>query len=1286
MPSDTILEVQSQRSEMSRRVEQFDWATTPLGDPEQWPQNLRTSLSLCLSSRFPILLFWGDEFRMLYNDPYIPFLGNAKHPAALGSPAAQCWSEIWPSIGPMLESVMATGQATWSYDAQFFFDRALPREEVYVTFTYGPIYAADGHTVEGVFTPCTETTEKIVSARRLETLHKLGLRPSQMGGRDDACARIAGVLADNPHDVPFAAIYSADTGPGEGGTAAPRFALLATAGLDGREAELAQPLPGWPLAEVLASGQPVDFALPALGHTLPGGAWPEPSPRARAVPLRWRGDGSVSGVAVLGASPRRPLDGAYLNFQELAASAIETAIANALAYEYERQRAEALLELDRGKTAFFSNISHEFRTPLTLLLGPLQEASTHPEVPAGVRDQLTIAHGNSMRLLRLVNALLDFAQIEAGRLRASFRPTDLAALTRDIASPFRSMIERGGLAFEVRCDALASPVHVDADLWEKIVSNLLSNAFKFTLTGAIRVRLRQEPGHAVLEVSDTGIGVSPDDLPRLFERFYRAASHGGRSMEGAGIGLALARELVQLHGGRIEAHSEPGRGTALTIRLPFGQAHLPPECLAAASSGSQRDTTRHFIEDGLPWLQDARQTAPSSHAPVLSPSSEPRGDHRFASTFGARILLADDNADMRAYLSALLGGVYAVEAVGDGAQAFEAACRERPDLVLTDVMMPNVDGFALRDALRGDARTREVPVIMLSARAGEQARIEAIDAGVDDYLVKPFSARELLARIGAVLERDAEVRERRAVQARLERRKAQVETLLDVAPVGILLVDAEFRFVEVNPAARAVLGVDATIVGRDFREVTRRIWQPAYAAEIIGIFQHALDTGERFFTPERGETRADTGTTEHYEWQVDRIVLPDGQHGLVCYFRDVSALVQGRLRLQQADRQKDEFLAMLAHELRNPLAPVRHCAELLAAAPDSAQVQAQVTPILVRQTDILGRLVEDLLEVSRVTRGLVTLRREPVPIGEIVAQATEAVLPFLDARRHRLDVSGDRTLPVLADTTRLVQCVTNLLNNAAKYTEPGGQIRIEILRRDGQAVVRVTDNGAGIAAELLPHVFRLFVQGERTPDRREGGLGIGLSVVAQLVALHDGTVAVDSDGPGRGACFEIALPLHLGQAAAALPAAPSPVSQAVRSRRVLVVDDNQDAANSLAALLETDGHQVSIAYSAEAALALAETCLPEAVLLDIGLPGMDGHEVARRMRASSALDGVQLIAVTGYGQEADRESSLSAGFDAHLVKPVAVPVLQQLLQMRDRPAPGQGAGPATRRRGGCKAS
>jgi signal transduction histidine kinase len=476
---------------MGKLIRGMDWSKTPFGAIELWPQSLRTAVSICLTSRFPILIWWGPDFHILYNDAYIPFLGEQKHPRYLGQPGRECWQEIWETIGPMLEGVYGTGEATWSDDFQFFFARKLPREEVYVTFTFGPILSADGRTVEGVFCPCTETTEKIVGARRIETLRKLGVQGLETHTIKAACEKVAAALEENPYDIPFAAIYRVDHDKR-------RAEMQSSAGFSTNA-----PLPPssldlsdgseslWPFASVIQSGQAEDVDLTEAGLRLPGGAWPEPAPKAITLPLLSSTHETVSGLVVLGVSPRRPLDADYRTFFDLVAGHIATAIANARAYEEERKRAEALAEIDRAKTVFFSNVSHEFRTPLTLMLGPLEDTLAEDGLPPQAQDRLEVARRNSLRLLKLVNTLLDFSRIEAGRIQAAYEPVDLAKFTTDLASIFRSTVERAGLEFVVDCPPLSEPVYVDREMWEKIVLNLLSNAFKFTFEGEINPQSSQ---------------------------------------------------------------------------------------------------------------------------------------------------------------------------------------------------------------------------------------------------------------------------------------------------------------------------------------------------------------------------------------------------------------------------------------------------------------------------------------------------------------------------------------------------------------------------------------------------------------------------------------------------------------------------------------------------------------------------------------------------------------------------------------------------------------------------
>ncbi|MDE3025887.1 MAG: response regulator, partial [Acidobacteriota bacterium] len=437
-----------------------------------------------------------------------------------------------------------------------------------------------------------------------------------------------------------------------------------------------------------------------------------------------------------------------------------------------------LAELDAAKTAFFSNISHEFRTPLTLMLGPLEDelAEAGDGSPAR-RLRLELALRNARRLQKLVNALLDFSRIEAGRAQACYEPTDLAALTAELASNFHSATERAGLALVIDCAPLSAPIYVDREMWEKIVLNLISNAFKHTFEGGIAVRLAPHEGGAELSVEDTGVGIASEEIPHLFERFHRVKNSASRTHEGTGIGLSLVQELVLLHRGEVRVTSELGRGSRFVVWIPGGAAHLP----AGQRGGSLRSAggrgASPYDEEAMQWLRSEPDGAADDLTVVeRSNAAAAAGDTGTpparASVAGrrARILLADDNADMRRYITRLLEGTYEVVAVADGRAALDAARLRPPDLVLCDVMMPHLDGFGLMRALRAEEGTRRLPIILLSARAGEAAAVEGLDAGADDYLVKPFAARELLARVRTNVELS---RARRAFEHELEERVAE---------------------------------------------------------------------------------------------------------------------------------------------------------------------------------------------------------------------------------------------------------------------------------------------------------------------------------------------------------------------------------------------------------------------------------------------------------------------------------------------------------------------------------
>jgi PAS domain S-box-containing protein len=761
---------------MGEVIRSIDWSQTPLGPLASWPPSLRTTVSLALNSNFPISLAWGPQHTQIYNDGYWPICAD-KHPHSMGQDFTECWASAFPVIGDAFRSALA-GTTAFLEDQRMFLDRLGYLEETFFTFSFSPIRDESGQVV-GLFHPVTETTGKMIGQRRTRTLRDLTAHGFNAQSMNDGLRLAAQTLVEAELDMPFVLFYRIDA---DGHIAS----LVAQAGLEPggiaspTTIDLTCDTTSWPLAQVVATSTGVLVNdVRARFSALICGPYPEPITNTVILPIIPPGQERPTCVMVAGVSTRLPLNESYRAFYDLLAAAVTTVIANAIAYEAERQRAEALAAIDRAKIAFFSNISHEFRTPLTLLLGPLEdELADHTnDMPPMRRARLEIAHRNSLRLLKLVNTLLDFARIEADRLEAVYEPTDLAALTIDLAGNFRSACERAGLWLRVECPPLPEPVYVDRDMWEKIVLNLLSNAFKFTARGGIAVSLRPADTVVELAVRDTGTGIPEDEVPRIFDRFHRVKGAESRTHEGTGIGLALVQELVALHNGAIRVESIHRQGSTFTVSIPFGAVHLPAARIGVAHPSATISLgARPFVEEALRWLPAPalafQAEAAPEHEPALSPSIR-RVSGTASSSLESqrpRIVWADDNADMREYVRRLLSDSYDVEAVPDGAAALAEVRRQPPDLVLADVMMPHLDGFGLLRAMRTDEYLRSIPIILLSARAGEESRIEGLEAGADDYLVKPFSARELLARVGAHTE-----------LARLRREAAQAEVFRDSA-------------------------------------------------------------------------------------------------------------------------------------------------------------------------------------------------------------------------------------------------------------------------------------------------------------------------------------------------------------------------------------------------------------------------------------------------------------------------------------------------------------------------
>lgn len=617
----------------------------------------------------------------------------------------------------------------------------------------------------------------------------------------------------------------------------------------------------------------------------------------------------------------------------------------------------------------------------------------------------------------------------------------------------------------------------------------------------------------------------------------------------------------------------------------------------------------------------------------------------------AKVLIVDDTEANRYALRRFVerAGHTVLEAETSN-KGFMLADREHPDVVILDVNLPDMDGFATCRKLKTNVNTADIPIIQVSASfVGATDQVKGLDGGADAYLTQPVEPMVLLATINAVLRAHRVERELREVQM-------QLRAAIDSAGMETFTLDwytrRMYRFTE--PAFRSQhlhsdgQSLDAFIArvhGEDQAALRARIetaivrqqyFEAEYRIEVDGAIYWRMDRGHVIDNPGSASKQ------------------------LIGVSMDVTARKAMEDALIQADRRKDEFLAMLAHELRNPLAPIRNAAQVLEHISIQNESAKPMLAVIHRQVNHMTRLVDDLLDVSRITRGKVELKLERVLLSNIIDYAVETTRPLIDARDHELllDIT-EQPLWVNGDFARLGQAIANILSNAAKYTEPRGRIELTVRVEDGEIVISIKDNGIGIPASLLPNVFDLFMQGDRTLDRSQGGLGIGLALVRSLISFHQGSVSAYSEGVGRGSEFIVRLPL----ASAAANDNTENVTAANHAvpRRVLIVDDNRDSAESMAALLRIAEHQVHIAHTGYAAMELAALHSPEFVLLDIGLPGMNGLEVARRLRELPTTAHATIIATTGYGQEDDRRRSLAAGFDHHWVKPLDPSLLERIL-------------------------
>jgi PAS domain S-box-containing protein len=1336
------------------------WETTPLGDMQEWPSNLRCAAELVLSMTRPACIFWGESLALLFNETFGTFLGAARAEYQ-GRPAAGISSELVQAVLKQAVLVLNSLQPDDPRPIQLILERNGNLEEMHFNLVLSPVPVGSGR-AGGVICILEEITGPVQEKRRAALLQRLATRLARAPSMEEALDAVSLTLEAHLSDFPFALLY-ADRKPA---------ALLACAGVT-PGSEVAPALIGedvttsWPIEEICRSSEPVFVRdLQRKFGSVAQGNWSHPPSVAVGIRIAAR-DEMEPMIFIAALSPFQPRTERLLDMLAEIAHLLGDVFGRLRRTEQLRSHAESLSDLDAAKSLFYANLSHQFRTPLTLILAPIADllAQGDTGLPKEARNILEIVERNAEKLLRLVDNLLDLSRVETGNLAPVFEPVDLSVLTREIAEVFRAPVEAAGLRYSVSASETGS-ICVDREMWEKILLNLISNALKFTREGEIGVVLEKTDQSIRLVVRDTGIGIPESEIPKVFDPYQQAAEMGARTLEGSEVSLALVKALVGLHEGTVEVESRFGEGTAFVVTFPNNLPAAPsPSGVSDISLARRADS---FVEEALRWLPQEEDELTSDE-----------GDDLNGRVLG-HVLVADDCADMRDYMRALLSPYYRVTTVPDGHEALAAAIELRPDLLLTDVAMPGLDGFGLLQALRGDSRTSTIPVIMLSGHAGEEERVEGLHAGADDYLIKPFSSRELLARVAGLL---GLASIRRESEEALRESEERFRNLADNAPfmVWVTSADGVCTFLSkswldfTGQAAETALGRgwvkavhpdDAAEWDRRFREA-RKLRQPfrmeyrlrradgeyrwvinaasprlaqdghflGYIGSVIDITEEkkkeeALRTSERLYRaigesidygvwvcdPEGRNTYASesflklVGLTQEQcsndGWL--EVLHPDDRERTMSAWRECARtggnwdiehrfkgvdgawhpilargvpvrnatgeitawaginLDIGRLKdveneLREMDQRKDEFLAVLAHELRNPLAPLRNCVELIQMARNEPDEVDYALGVMERQLGQMVRLIDDLLDVSRISRGKIELKKEILDLNSVLRSAIETSKPLIKQGEHELTINLARE-PVFihADATRLAQIFANLLSNAAKYTSRGGHIHLSARREEGEALISVKDNGIGIPGHMLPKIFEMFTQVDRSLERSQSGLGIGLTIVRRLVEMHGGTVEAISQGFGKGSEFIVRL-----------PKAENPVPESIAgrirnmqgsvARRILVVDDNRDAALSLSMMLGMLGHEAETAHDGLEALKVAGRFRPDVILLDIGMPKLNGYDTCRAIRQQPWGGNTVIVAVTGWGQAEDRRKSQEAGFDYHLVKPVDPAAIEKLL-------------------------
>jgi PAS domain S-box-containing protein len=793
-------------SEMAKRMKSFDWDNSMLGPVADWSESLKVSVRLVLAAAHPAIIWWGKHLVMLYNDAYIDVAG-IKHPYALGQPGNKMWPEIWDTVGPLLNKALEVSESWFEEKSIFYIQRKEFKEETFYTFSFSPIVEADG-SINGVFCTCMEETNHVLQERRLKTISEISkIQPNV--NIDDARHSVVDVLSKNTHDLPFVLLYITCNDElyfhsyNENSFSTPLDDIEEIKNGSVIKNDISQGINVIPVPAILKKL----FKIPVHGVN------PE---NAVIIPVIDNNLNKTRGYLLVGISPVLEFDERYKQFLDLLASQLNALVTQMRTLEFERLNSNKLQELDKAKSRLLSNVSHELQTPLTLILGPLEELlSNSDNLKADVKEHLEMMQRNCIRLLHQVNNLLSFSSLEAGHLEPNFKQTDLANLTQELASNFNIIMKQAGIKYDVIIKPISEPIFVDEEMWEKILFNLLTNAYKYTVNGSIKVELVEHEGSVELKVTDTGIGIPQSEIPKLFERFYRVEQNISRSNEGFGIGLSLVADLVKLHEGKINVSSNEGHGSSFSILIPKGQQHLPSydsnDKQGKEVSEKQNDP-KLYISQSYNDRSSDKLNNDEVNLNVSEDTSKPV------------VLIVDDERDMLNYLSRLLQSKYQVLKAANGQEALRLLGLYNPELILSDVMMPVMDGIVLLNRVRSSPEFANIPFIFISAGAGEEDKYIGLDLGADDYLVKPFSSKELLSRVRNTIE-NARIRNEwgnreRKLIAQREFTQVFLENILDGINDTFTYLNFDLDYIYINQKAIQHTGLGKVdFIGKHVLEV-----------------------------------------------------------------------------------------------------------------------------------------------------------------------------------------------------------------------------------------------------------------------------------------------------------------------------------------------------------------------------------------------------------------------------------------------------------------------------------